>query len=148
MFDQGRTWESVTVVVIIVVIKDFIIVVIAVLLSSQGWAWCLLSSHLSSQMIPFNSLYVGGSSVVVDSNCDVHCCCSTKPTMKATASPRAANPKMVKSPASMTQVSSSFACTEDGYFKHSHTTSFGGDKRSDSGCFFVGFGVGGRLTCY
>ncbi len=39
------------------------------------------------------------------------------PTMASTASPRAANPKMVKSPASMAHASSSYVCAEDGYFK-------------------------------
>jgi len=45
----------------------------------------------------------------------------------------------VKSPASMAHVSSSYACAEDGYFKRPHMTSIDGDKRSDSGCFCVGF---------
>ncbi len=34
----------------------------------------------------------------------------------------------------------------NGYFKRPHTTNIDGDKRSDSGWFFVGFGVGGHLT--
>ncbi len=38
--------------------------------------------------------------------------------MAFAASPRAANPKMVESPASMAHASSSYACAEDGYFKH------------------------------
>ncbi len=66
--------------------------------------------------------------------------------MASAASPRAAYPKMVKAPASMAQASSSYACTEDGYFKRPHTASIDGDIWSDSGWFFVGFGVGGRLT--
>jgi hypothetical protein len=66
--------------------------------------------------------------------------------MAATASPRAANPTMVESPASMVHTSSSYACTEDEYFKHPHTASIDGDIWLDSSCFFVGFGVGGRLT--
>ena len=37
-----------------------------------------------------------------------------KPTMAFAASPRADDPKMVESPASMAHVSSSYACAEDG----------------------------------
>jgi hypothetical protein len=37
--------------------------------------------------------------------------------MASAASPRAANPKMVESPASMAHASSSYKCAEDGYFK-------------------------------
>ncbi len=66
--------------------------------------------------------------------------------MASAASPRAADPKMVESPASMAHASSSYACAEDGYFKRPHTASIDGDIRLDSGWFFVGFGVGGRLT--
>jgi hypothetical protein len=66
--------------------------------------------------------------------------------MASTASHRAADPKMVESPASMAHESSSYACAEDGYFKHPHTASIDGGIRLDSGWFFVGFGVGGRLT--
>ncbi len=62
-----------------------------------------------------------------------------KPTMASAASPRAANPKMVESPASMMHASSSYACTEDGYFKRPHTVSIDGGIWLDSGCFFVGF---------
>ncbi len=69
-----------------------------------------------------------------------------KPTMASAASPRAANPKMVESPASMAHASSSYASAEDGYFKHPHTASIDGDIWLDSGWFFVGFGVGGGLT--
>jgi hypothetical protein len=69
-----------------------------------------------------------------------------KPTMASAASPRAADPKMVESPASMVHASSSYACAEDGYFKHSHMASIDGDIQLDSGWFFVGFGVCGRLT--
>ncbi len=69
-----------------------------------------------------------------------------KPTMASAASPRAANPKMVESPASMAHASSSYACAVDGYFKCPHTASIDGDIWLDSGWFFVGFGVGGRLT--
>ncbi len=69
-----------------------------------------------------------------------------KPTMMSAASPRAADPKMVESPASMAHASSSYACAEDGYFKRPHTVSIDGDIRLDSYWFFVGFGVGRRLT--
>ncbi len=69
-----------------------------------------------------------------------------KPTMMSAASPRAADPKMVESPASMAHASSSYACAEDGYFKRPHTPSIDGDIRWDSCWVFVGFGVGGRLT--
>jgi hypothetical protein len=70
-----------------------------------------------------------------------------KPTMAFATSLRAANPKMVESPAIMAHASSSYACAEDGYFKRSHTASIDGDIWLDSGWFFVGFGVGGHLTC-
>jgi hypothetical protein len=70
-----------------------------------------------------------------------------KPTMMSAASLRAANPKMVESPASMVHASSSYACAEDGYFKRPHTSSIDGDIRWDSCWVFVGFGVGRRLTC-
>ncbi len=70
-----------------------------------------------------------------------------KPTMVSAASPRAANPKMVESPASMAHASSSYAFPVDGYFKRPHTASNDGDIWLDSGWFFVGFGFGGRLTC-
>ncbi len=66
--------------------------------------------------------------------------------MASTASPRADDPKMVESPASMAHASSFYAYAEDGYFKCPHMMSSDEDKRSDSGCFFVGFGVGGHLT--
>jgi hypothetical protein len=66
--------------------------------------------------------------------------------MASAASPRAADPKMVESPASMAHASSSYACTEDGYFKRPHTASIDGDIWLDSGWFFVVFGVGGCLT--
>jgi hypothetical protein len=67
--------------------------------------------------------------------------------MASAASPRAADPKMVESPASMAHVFSSYACAEDGYFKRPHAASIDGDIWLDSGWFFVGFRVGGRLTC-
>ncbi len=69
-----------------------------------------------------------------------------KPTMASAASPRVADPKMVESPASMAHASSSYACAEDGYFKRPHTASIDGDIWLDSGWFFAGFGVRGRLT--
>ncbi len=62
------------------------------------------------------------------------------------ASPRAADPKMVESPASMAHVSSSYACAKDGYFKQPQMANIDGDIWLDSGWFFVGFGVGGHLT--
>jgi len=40
--------------------------------------------------------------------------------MASAASPRADNPKMVELPASMAHASSSYACAENGYFKHPH----------------------------
>ncbi len=61
-------------------------------------------------------------------------------------SSRAADPKMVETPASMAHASSSYACAEDGYFKRPHMASIDGDIWLDNGWFFVGFGVGGRLT--
>ena len=69
-----------------------------------------------------------------------------KPTMVSAASPRAANPKMVESPASMAHASSSYACAEDGYFKCPHPTIIGGDMRWDSGWVLGGFGVGDHWT--
>jgi hypothetical protein len=57
--------------------------------------------------------------------------------MASAASPRAADPKMVESPASMAHASFSYACTEDGYFKCPHTASIDGDIRLDNGCFFL-----------
>ena len=55
-------------------------------------------------------------------------------------------PKMVESPANIAHAPPSYACAQDGYFKRSHTMSFDGDKRWDSGWILFGFGVGGRLT--
>jgi hypothetical protein len=69
-----------------------------------------------------------------------------KQTMTFAASPRAADPKVVESPTSMAHASSSYACTEDRYFKRPHTASIDGDIWWDSCWFFVGFGVGGCLT--
>ncbi len=67
--------------------------------------------------------------------------------MMSAASPRSADPKMVESPASMAHVPYSYACAEDGYFKHPHTGSIDGDIWWDSCWVFVGFEVGGPLTC-
>ncbi len=66
---------------------------------------------------------------------------------------------MMESPVSMAHASSSYACAEDvahssssyacavdGYFIRPDTMSIDGDIRSDSGLFFVGFGVGGCLA--
>ncbi len=66
-------------------------------------------------------------------------------TMVADASPGTADPKMNESFVH-TALSSDRACRQDGYFKRSHPTIIDGDKRSDSGRFCVGFGVGGCLT--
>jgi hypothetical protein len=66
--------------------------------------------------------------------------------MASTASPKAADPKMVESPASMAHASSSYACAVDGYFKRPHTVNIDGDIWLDSGWFIVGFGVGRLLT--
>jgi hypothetical protein len=66
--------------------------------------------------------------------------------MASAALPRAADSKMVESPASMAHASSSYACAEDGYFKRPHMVSIDGDIWLDSGWCFVGFGVGGNLT--
>ena len=65
--------------------------------------------------------------------------------MTSAASPRAANPKIVESPASVAHASSSYACAEDGYFKRPQKTSIDGDMRLDSGWILVGFGVGRHL---
>ncbi len=66
--------------------------------------------------------------------------------MASAASPKADNPKMMEPPASMAHVSSSYACTEDGYFKRPDMMSIDGDIWLDSDWLFVGFGVGGRLA--
>jgi hypothetical protein len=66
--------------------------------------------------------------------------------MASAASPRADDPKMMEPPASMAHASSSYACAEDGYFKRPDMMSIDGDIRSDSGWFFVGFGVGRHLA--
>jgi hypothetical protein len=67
--------------------------------------------------------------------------------MASAASPKAANPKILESPLSLPHASSSYACTQDEYFKRPHTTSIDGDKRLDSGWILVGFGVSRRLRC-
>jgi hypothetical protein len=66
--------------------------------------------------------------------------------MASAASPRAADPKILESPASTTHAASSYAWAQDEYFKHPHKTSIDGDNRLDSGWILVGFGIGGRLT--
>ncbi len=53
---------------------------------------------------------------------------------------------MMEPPASMAHASSSYACAEDGFFKRPNMMSIDGDIRSDSGWFFVGFGVGRHLA--
>jgi len=67
-------------------------------------------------------------------------------TMVSYASPGTAEPKINESFLHTAQMSSDRACTQDGYFKRPHPTIIDGDKRSDSGWFCVGFGVGGRFT--
>jgi hypothetical protein len=67
--------------------------------------------------------------------------------MVSDASPGTADPKMNKSFVHTAQMSSNRACAQDGYFECPHPTIIDGDKGSDSGWFFIGFGVGGRLTC-
>ncbi len=67
-------------------------------------------------------------------------------TMVSDASPGTVHPKMNKSFVHTVCMSPDRACTQDGYFKCPHPTIIDGDKRSDSGWFCVGFGVGGRLT--
>jgi hypothetical protein len=66
--------------------------------------------------------------------------------MVSNASPGTANPKMNKSFVHTAQMSSNRAFAQDGYFERPHPTIIDGDKRSDSGWFFAGFGVGGCLT--
>jgi hypothetical protein len=68
-------------------------------------------------------------------------------TMVSDASPGTADPKMNESFLHIAQMSSDRACAQDGYFKRPHPTIIDGDMRSDSGWIFVGFGVGGCLTC-
>jgi hypothetical protein len=67
-------------------------------------------------------------------------------TMVSDASPGTADPKMNESLVNTAQMSSDRACAQDGYFERPYPTIIDDDKRSDSGWFFVGFGVGGRLT--
>ncbi len=57
--------------------------------------------------------------------------------MASAASPRADDPKMMESPASMAHASFSYACAECGYFTRLDTMSIHGDIWSDSGWFFV-----------
>ena len=66
--------------------------------------------------------------------------------MVSDALPDTANPKMNKSFVHTAQMLSDRACAQDGYFKRPHPTIIDDDKRSDSGWFCVGFGVGGCLT--
>jgi hypothetical protein len=67
-------------------------------------------------------------------------------TMVSDDSLGTADPKMNESFVHTAQMSSDRACAQDGYFKRPHPTIIDRDKRPDSGCFFVGFGVGGHLT--
>jgi hypothetical protein len=66
--------------------------------------------------------------------------------MVSDASPGTADPKMNESFVLKAQMSSDRACAQDGYFERPHPTIIDGDKGLDSGCFFVCFEVGGRLT--
>jgi hypothetical protein len=56
--------------------------------------------------------------------------------MASAALPRADDPKMMESPVSMAHESSTYACTEDGYFKRPHMTNIDEDERLDSGQLF------------
>ena len=67
--------------------------------------------------------------------------------MVSAASHKATDPKMVESQVSMAHLPSSYACTEDGYFKHPHMLIIDGDNLSASSWFFLCFGVGRHLTC-
>jgi hypothetical protein len=67
-------------------------------------------------------------------------------TMVSYASPGTADCKMNESFVHTAQMSSDRACAQDGYFERPHPTIIDGDKGSDSGWFFVGFGVGRHLT--
>ncbi len=67
-------------------------------------------------------------------------------TMISNASPGTPNPKMNESFVHTVQMFSDRACAQDGYFKRPHPTIFDDDKRTNSGWFCVGFGVGGCLT--
>ncbi len=66
--------------------------------------------------------------------------------MVSDASPGTIDPKMNESFVHTAHMSSDRACAQDGYFECPHLTIIDGDKRVDSGWFFVGFGVGGHLT--
>ncbi len=66
--------------------------------------------------------------------------------MVSDASPGTADPKMNESFVHTAQMSSDRACAQDGYFEPPDLTIIDGDKRSDSGWFCVGFGVGRHLT--
>ncbi len=68
--------------------------------------------------------------------------------MVSTASPRAANPKVMESPVSMAHASSLYACAEDVYCKHPCMLIIVGDNWSDSSGCLVGFGIGGHLIGY
>jgi hypothetical protein len=66
--------------------------------------------------------------------------------MVSNASPGTATPKLNESFVHMVRVSSSRACTQDGYLKCPHPTIIDGDMRWDSGWVLGGFGVGGHRT--
>jgi hypothetical protein len=67
-------------------------------------------------------------------------------TMVSDASPGTPDPKIKETFVHTAQMSSERACAQDGYFKCPHSTIIDGDKRSNSGWFCVGFGLGGCLT--
>jgi hypothetical protein len=67
--------------------------------------------------------------------------------MASAASPSAADLKKTGLCNHMAQASSYHVCAEDGCFKRPIPPNIDGDIWSDSGWVFVGFGVGGHLTC-
>ncbi len=66
--------------------------------------------------------------------------------MASEATPITANPKMMEVCNQTAQSTAHHTCAQDGYFKHPHTPIIDGYKWLDSGWFFLGFGMGGRLT--
>jgi hypothetical protein len=67
--------------------------------------------------------------------------------MASAASPSTADPKKTGLCNHMTQATFYHVCAEDGHFKCPIPLIIDGDIWSDSGWVFVGFGVGGHLTC-
>ncbi len=64
--------------------------------------------------------------------------------MASEATPSATNPKMAELCNQTAQLSAHHTYTEDGYFKHPHTSNIDGDKWLDIGWFFLV--VGNRLV--